>query len=46
MVPELIATPVSNTVERFFVRQITPNLLTVSDALGEYLSSLAAHPGG
>lgn len=37
MVPELIATPVSNTVERFFVRQITPNLLTVSDALADFL---------
>ncbi|MEM9069625.1 MAG: hypothetical protein AAGE52_14020 [Myxococcota bacterium] len=37
LVPELVAAPVAAAVERFLVRQITPNLLTVSDAIEDYL---------
>ncbi len=38
-VPELLAQPISNSVERFFVRQITPNLLSVSDAIADHLTA-------
>ncbi|MCU0677101.1 MAG: SRPBCC family protein [Myxococcota bacterium] len=41
MVPELLASSVSSVVERFFVRQITPNLISVSDALSDLLDAAA-----
>lgn len=39
LVPELVAGPVGATIERFIARQITPNLLAVSDAIEDYLES-------
>jgi hypothetical protein len=42
MVPELLASSVSSVVERFLVRQITPNLISVSDALSDLLDGRAA----
>ncbi|MBX3246196.1 MAG: hypothetical protein KF901_03360 [Myxococcales bacterium] len=42
VVPELLASPVSSAVERFLVRQITPNLLSVSDALADLLDEQSA----
>ncbi|MCA9614165.1 MAG: hypothetical protein KC586_15525, partial [Myxococcales bacterium] len=42
MVPELLASSVSSVVERFLVRQITPNLISVSDALSDLLDAAAA----
>jgi len=44
-VPELLANPISNSVERFFVRLFTPNLLSISDALEDYLSGDAGSGG-
>jgi len=40
-VPELLASSVSSVVERFLVRQITPNLISVSDALADLLDAAA-----
>jgi len=37
VVPDLVASPIATAVERFMVRQITPNLLAVGEALSEYL---------
>ena len=38
-VPDLVASPIASAVERFLVRQITPNLLAVSEALSEHLAA-------
>ena len=38
-VPDLVASPIATAVERFLVRQITPNLLAVSEALSEHLAA-------
>jgi len=37
VVPDLVASPIATAVERFLVRQITPNLLAVGEALSEHL---------
>lgn len=37
LVPELVAGSIAQAVERFLVRQITPTLTSVSDALADYL---------
>ena len=39
LVPELVAGPVGASVERFIARQITPNLLAISDAIEDYLEA-------
>ena len=44
VVPDLVASPIASAVERFLVRQITPNLVTVGEALDEYLSRTPAAP--
>ena len=44
VMPELIAGKVSEAVERFLVRQITPNLLAVSDALADHLDGVGEQP--
>jgi len=38
VVPDLVASPIASAVERFLVRQITPNLLAVGEALSEHLA--------
>jgi len=38
VVPDLVASPIATAVERFMVRQITPNLLAVGEALSEHLA--------
>ncbi len=40
VLPELVAGPVGATIERFLARQITPNLLAVSDAIEDYLEAM------
>jgi hypothetical protein len=38
VVPDLVASPIASAVERFLVRQITPNLLAVGEALSDHLA--------
>lgn len=40
LVPELVASSVARAVERFIVRQITPNLISMSEALSDHLDEM------
>ncbi|MFK8001933.1 MAG: SRPBCC family protein [Polyangiales bacterium] len=37
LVPDMVAGPIGSAIERFFVKQFTPSVGTVCDAIGNYL---------